>query len=343
MIYPNRNGRKPPARPSVFILIAPSRAVEEDLSQCFSGKVSLTNADRPDFLIHECLVRDSLKGWGDYQAWLEAESRQISNRVLTLDILEKGSGGQSRNISFSAEDRQRLKQLDYYITDMLVILQTMANLINRIGRSCKQNCQVCCSTAAPCSCNEKIEEFEEYTAEAKTYLDRAVWLKERVRSTEQLYLHLSDLLAYEEAAALTQLAHASRTESQEMVKLAAQNARDAAAVKVLTIIGLVYLPTTIVSVQFVHLNDQGDLQISRQVWILAVVAIPLTILTVFTWWLCDRYNVIEALLGRRFDDSNLASGNRHGHAGEEGPSWSSSIALSTIASSQSRRSAPIHT
>ncbi|KAH2444133.1 hypothetical protein KXW48_006862 [Aspergillus fumigatus] len=313
MLYPNQHSQNSLRSTSVFILIAPSHAVEKSIPYRLSENVSQDDTFRQDFLIHECIVGDSLKGWMDYQAWLEAESKQIANRVLVLDILQRGNNGEPRSIYVSAEDRQRLKQLEDYITDMLVILQTMVESIIGIGKACRRHCQTSCNGTGSCLCNHKIERFEEYAAEAQTSLNRTKVLRDRVQSTEQLCLHLSDLLAYEEAAALTQLAYASRIESEEMVKLAAQSARDAAAVKVLTIIGLVYLPTTIVSnffsTEFVHLNDKGNLQISRQVWILAVVSVPLTVLTIITWWLCDRYQIIEAVLGRK-EECNLEDEGR---------------------------------
>ncbi|KAF7173147.1 hypothetical protein CNMCM5623_005370 [Aspergillus felis] len=335
MVYPNRYRQNSIRSTSVFILIAPSHAAEESVAQRLPEKASQDDTFGQDFLIHECIVRDSLKGWMDYQAWLEAESKQIANRVLVLDILPRGNNEEPRSIYISAEDRQRLKQLDDYITDMLVILQTMVDSISRIGKACRRHCRTSCNGTGSCLCSHKIEEFEEYAAEAQTSLNRAKVLRERVQSTEQLCLHLSDLLAYEEAAALTQLAYASRIESEEMVKLAAHSARDAAAVKVLTIIGLVYLPTTIVSnffsTQFVHLSDEGNLQISHQVWILAVVSAPLTVLTVITWWLCDRYQVIEAVLGRKAEESSLENGGRQGRPAEGRHARLSSVSLDTLA------------
>ncbi|KAF4161116.1 hypothetical protein CNMCM6069_006079 [Aspergillus lentulus] len=249
MVYPNRHSQFSIRSTSVFILIAPSHAAEKSIAYRLPENVSQDDTCRQDFLIHECIVRDSLKGWMDYQAWLEAESKQIANRVLVLDILQRGKNGEPRSIYVSAEDRQRLKHLEDYITDMLVILQTMVDSISRIGKACRRHCQTSCNGTGSCLCSHEIEGFDECAAEAQTSLNRAKVLRERVQSTEQLCLHLSDLLAYEEAAALTQLAYASRIESEEMVKLAARSARDAAAVKVLTIIGLVYLPTTIVSVR----------------------------------------------------------------------------------------------
>ncbi|EAW19030.1 uncharacterized protein NFIA_089880 [Aspergillus fischeri NRRL 181] len=220
MLYPNRHSQNSIRSTSVFILIAPSHAAEKSIAHRLPENVSQNDTFRQDFLIHECIVSDSLKGWMDYQAWLEAESKQIANRVLVLDILQRGNNGEPRSIYVSAEDRQRLKQLEDYITDMLVILQTMVDSISRIGKACRRHCQTSCNGTGSCICSHKIEGFEGYAAEAQTSLNRAKVLRERVQSTEQLCLHLSDLLAYEEAAALTQLAYASRIESEEMVKLA---------------------------------------------------------------------------------------------------------------------------
>ncbi|KAH1439938.1 hypothetical protein KXX68_004185 [Aspergillus fumigatus] len=220
MLYPNQHSQNSLRSTSVFILIAPSHAVEKSIPYRLSENVSQDDTFRQDFLIHECIVGDSLKGWMDYQAWLEAESKQIANRVLVLDILQRGNNGEPRSIYVSAEDRQRLKQLEDYITDMLVILQTMVESIIGIGKACRRHCQTSCNGTGSCLCNHKIERFEEYAAEAQTSLNRTKVLRDRVQSTEQLCLHLSDLLAYEEAAALTQLAYASRIESEEMVKLA---------------------------------------------------------------------------------------------------------------------------
>ncbi|PLB50949.1 hypothetical protein P170DRAFT_354283 [Aspergillus steynii IBT 23096] len=273
---------------SVFILVAPSRVAEGDIAACFQETSPEKDTMKPAFVVHERLVMDSLKGWMEYMAWLEEESKQKSNRVLVSDI-------DSKKIYFSADDRQRLKQLEDYITDLIVILQTMNDTVSRIGKSCQRYCEVGCQDT--CSCRYMVEEFEACAAEIQIYLQRAEVLKARVRSTEQLVVlirrQLSDLLGYEETRALKRLAQISHDESHNITELTKQSVKDAAAVKMLTIVGLVYLPTTIVanffSTEFVKVNDQGDMNISREVWIMAVCAIPLTFITIGVWWFCVRY------------------------------------------------------
>lgn len=91
--------------------------------------------------------------------------------------------------------------------------------------------------------------------------------------------------------------------------------KDAAAVKVLTIIGLIYLPTTMVlvrlplsshlrgwitsanrylgknffSTQFVQSSDTGNMEVSGEAWLLAALAIPLTALTFGIWQAWVRF------------------------------------------------------
>lgn len=89
-------------------------------------------------------------------------------------------------IHFNANDRQQLKQLEDYITDMMVILQTMADTIARIRTSCQRHCRMSCGDDSCCSCAYTIDEFEEYAVEAQLYLNRAKVLKARVKSTSQL-------------------------------------------------------------------------------------------------------------------------------------------------------------
>ncbi|KAK1142094.1 hypothetical protein N8T08_008177 [Aspergillus melleus] len=268
---------------SVFILVAPSRTAEDDIAACFRETSLEKDTMSPAFAVHERLVVDSLRGWMEYMAWLEEESKQKSNRVLVSDI-------DSKRIYFSAVDRQRLKQLEDYITDLIVILQTMSDTISRLAISCRRYCESGCQDRNTCSCCYMVEEFEAYAAETRVYLQRAEVLKARVRSTEQL---LSDLLGYEETRALKRLAQISHEESHNITELTKRNVQDAAAVKMLTIVGLVYLPTTIVanffSTEFVKVNDQGDMNVSRDVWIMAVCAIPLTFITIGAWWFCVRY------------------------------------------------------
>ncbi|KAL1985619.1 hypothetical protein VTN96DRAFT_7599 [Rasamsonia emersonii] len=268
-----------------FLLIAPSPMFEGQLScslkRNFSNKTELS-----PWYIHWLLLADSSRGWGDYMAWLEEQLREQSEPILFARVgVEKDSRSHLDDFQVSFVDRQKLKQLEDYITDLQVILDTMVHTATGIRTQCLKWCSRNCTGRERCCCESFLEEFNRFVNEAQMHLSRAQVLHEKVQSTAKL---LSNLLDYEEANALKGLARASHEEGRLMSVLTLQGTRDAAAVKILTIISLIYLPTTIVanffSTVFVHTNNQGDIQVSAQVWIMAAASIPLTSLTIALWW-----------------------------------------------------------
>ncbi|KAL2870348.1 uncharacterized protein BJX67DRAFT_280794 [Aspergillus lucknowensis] len=275
---------------SIFLLLAPSSALESDVSQAISRTTwdSGGPANWP-FSIHKCVVAESLLGWMDYLCWLEEQLRIKSTRIIATPIDGNRESGAIKSVE---ADRQDLKQLEDYITDLLVIIQTQAQTIKRLKKGCRRYCEIWCwarGTKRACTCHIVIGEFGEFAIEAESYHERARVLQTRVQSIQNL---LSDLLGYEEVRTLRELAKASHQESADIKQLTMRSARDAAAVKVLTIIGLVFLPTTMVenffSTQFIKTDGEG-LQISEFVWVMVAVAVPLTVFVVVLWRLCLWY------------------------------------------------------
>ncbi|TVY92063.1 hypothetical protein LAWI1_G003448, partial [Lachnellula willkommii] len=276
-----RNLKKQPR--STFLLIAPSENVETQLAGAFERSlqndfhVSLWNVQR-------LLLADSLKGWPDYMASLEKQLKKQSDRIVIADVGSKKENLSPLDFTINFGDRQELKIMEDSILDLDVILPTMLNTINRIQEQCeKHNKRV--GGDEKCHLEEILEEFDEYVREAEVLVQRAKILKETARSTAQL---ISDLLSYEEAVALKNLTKESQAESTSMRELAEKSTKDAAAVKILTVITLIYLPTTIVanffSTQFVQTNDSGHMTLTSNAWLLAAIAVPLTIFTVMLWW-----------------------------------------------------------
>ena len=165
------------------------------------------------------------------------------------------------NINFA--DRQTLKILEDSVIDLQVILASMLKTITRIREHCRKCCAKVDLTAEEADNLQVIlEEFDEYIKEAEIYVERGKALDEKAHSTAQLVSFpyqnicdsianrpkLSDLLSYEEAVALKDLTSETQQESKAMMYMTERSTKDAAAVKILTIITLVYLPTTIVFV-----------------------------------------------------------------------------------------------
>lgn len=167
----------------MFILIAPSPAVQDGMSRLLKQDVSGGCKMVPLFALHKALIEDSLKGWLDYMGWLEEESKEKCNRTLLSDT--DGEDKSSRPIYFTAGDRQYLKKLDDNITDLLVILRTTVDTIVHISGRYRSCCKMNCGKRSR-QCQDIVEEFAQYAKEAQMYLERARVLQARVHSTAQL-------------------------------------------------------------------------------------------------------------------------------------------------------------
>jgi len=280
---------------STFILVSPSPVVQEQMRMYLQRGCLDHDKMKPSNLVHQILVADSLSGWMDYTAWLEEQHRQKFNCIIVSDIQVAGKG-QSPEKYFSIEDRLSLSQLEDSTTDLIVILQTMINNLARIRDQLNKTCVAYCDRGE-CSCRYTMEEYTEYINQVEINLGRAKVLRTRFQYTAKLSL---DILSYEEATILREVGQASRQESTHIMKLTAISTRDATAMKILTIIGLIYLPTTIVtnffSTQFVHLDNRDKTQISTQVWIIFAASVPLTLLTFGLWWGCVRFQSLLSSL-----------------------------------------------
>ncbi|KAL2822810.1 hypothetical protein BDW59DRAFT_163620 [Aspergillus cavernicola] len=271
---------------SLFFLVAPSSVAESNVVEVLSGiKSDDADAVTSSFSVHICLVAEGLVGWMDYMCWLEEQLKIKETRALAPTCGDP----RNRPVEFVEKDRQNLKQLEDYITDLLVIFHTEEQNIRRLKAVCQKTCSAYCVKIGPCSCHQSIEEFENYATEAQSYRERAGVLQTRVRSVQNL---LSDLLGYEEVRALRELATASRDESADIRKLTERSVQDGIAVKVLTIIGLVFMSLSLVgnffSTQFVKTDERG-LHVSSYVWVMIAAAALLTALVIIVWRLCQQY------------------------------------------------------
>ena len=60
------------------------------------------------------------------------------------------------------------------------------------------------------------------------------------------------------------------------------------------------------STQFVHTNNMGNMAISANAWLLAAIAVPLTIITIATWWTWTHCKIsVRPKVFRQFRLSNF--------------------------------------
>jgi hypothetical protein len=140
--------------------------------------------------------------------------------------------------------------------------------------------------------------FQEKIREVACLRQQLQALQDRVKSGVQL---LSSLLDLKNGQSLRKLAEESREENAVMKSLSEKATADASAVKVITIITLVYLPTSVVtnffSTTFVNSQPGGGgthVTVADNWWLLVAVAVPLTVLTCVVWLLLqNRKKCIE--------------------------------------------------
>ncbi|KAE8444552.1 hypothetical protein EG329_014476 [Mollisiaceae sp. DMI_Dod_QoI] len=295
--YPKDIQQKPKRPTSTFLLVAPSENAECEYGRTLKESISEDAGTLTPWNVHRILIADSLRGWMDYMAYLEKCLKKQSNEVLLATV-----GDEKVNLSpltdfvINFDDRQALKVIEDQVLDLQVILPGILDAIVELEKEFtgfKPS-----FTYLPEEESEDLHavvaEFIEYIREVNMLIERSKALNDMARSTVRL---LSDLLSYEEAVSLKKLSIETQIESKSMCHLAEKSTKDAAAVKILTVITLVYLPTTIVanffSTQFVQTQDDGHMRVATNVWLLAAIAIPLTLLTIGLWWTWVHFTEVK--------------------------------------------------
>lgn len=142
--------------------------------------------------------------------------------------------------------------------------------------------------------------FHEKIQELKFIRQKLESLHRRMKAIVQL---ASSALDLENGHSLRALAEEARREGKVMHALTQKATQDAAAVKVITVITMIYLPLTVVanffSTVFVKQNSDGattKVEVADNWWVLAAVGFPLTVVTFFMWWaISQRMLLVDAL------------------------------------------------
>jgi hypothetical protein len=149
-------------------------------------------------------------------------------------------------------------------------------------------------------CDPVAFAFHEKIQELKFLRQKLENLNGSIKATVQF---ASSLLDLENGGSLRALAEEARREGKVMHSLTEKATQDAAAVKVITVITMIYLPLTVVasffSTVFVTRTSDGrtdTIQVAENWWVLAAVGLPLTAVTFFMWWaISQRMFLLDAL------------------------------------------------
>ncbi|KAH8651810.1 hypothetical protein BGZ60DRAFT_420312 [Tricladium varicosporioides] len=277
----------------MFILITPSETARKNLEKAIlhaSENGRALNA----FDLHRILISTLHENWRLYIRSLESLMTKQSERV-TLAAVQNEDDKLSPLTDFAVNfvDRQRLKMIEDKVLDLVIVFESLYNTLSKLRDQCRSHCLG--SQCRDCTCYLTNEELEEQMHEAQVNLKKVDILHKRAQGTAQL---LSDLLDYENAQiahlnekALNGLVRETKEENSRMRVLTERSTADAAAVKILTIITLIYLPVTVVanffSSQLIHVDEIGNISVVLGAYWFAIISIPLTIFTLCAWqfWL----------------------------------------------------------
>ena len=206
------------------------------------------------------------------------------NRIIATDL------GDEVFSLLTVEDRQRFCLIEDRVSDMFAMLDATLNILTSLQEKYhiffldQENVSAAAIRTDTIAYMflERIKEIEFIQSQLKA-------LDGRVKSSVQL---LSSLLDLENGQSLRKLAEESRQENVAMRILSEKASADASAVKVITIITLIYLPTSVVtnffSTTFVNSQPNGagtNVTVADNWWVLVAVSIPLTLFTCAVWWL----------------------------------------------------------
>jgi hypothetical protein len=166
----------------------------------------------------------------------------LQSEKFALSDISATSPEERINISVSFSDRQKLNTLEDQVLNLRTMLQSSLQTI----ASLKTHCVTIVSSQAEFYEQQSILNiFDEASSQASSYLTKVDVLRRLVKSATTL---LTDILTYDNASILKLLAEEARIDNVAMIQLSKQAAEDSRAIRVITIITVVFLPATVVSV-----------------------------------------------------------------------------------------------
>ena len=242
------------------------------------------------------LLFDTVAGnWRPYIAALTMETNEHAAQLLGASPDNRGPVKMS-----DAGERQALMILDEKIANALLVIKATREDIRLLLE--RDKCAFPSPDTQPAKCPGYAQlAFHEKIAEMDRLVIRLDSLRSRVSGIASL---VSNFLELSNGFALQELGKETRNETEGMMELngkmhalAEKSAHEAAGLNVLTIINLISLPTTVLSnflsTSFVGTGVSGGIYVTHDWWIFVASSVPLTILTLYIWWVWSRIQAYQ--------------------------------------------------
>jgi hypothetical protein len=277
---------------SIWIFVTLSRLAQQRIDGYASCRDESSKFN--PFEIHLLLLDTVMVNWRHYLIDLAAEIDQHAAQLLGASPDDQGP------ISMAdCGERQALMILDDKLQNAAIAIKSTIENI-KAHLDCHGSVQEGASKDEEPTGFFVIPGFMEQLQELDMLTLRVDALRARLQGITNL---VSSFLELNNGYALQSLAKESGKENEEMRKLSERmhgltekGTQDAAAVKVLTILTLIYLPATVVSnffsTSFVNLQTSpgksNHVVVSGDWWIFIAASVPLTLFTLYTWWVWTR-------------------------------------------------------
>ncbi|KAF2738921.1 hypothetical protein EJ04DRAFT_560183 [Polyplosphaeria fusca] len=284
LMYIEPNGRKSPKDPWSFrqtvvyhgydslhdrnriIVLHPKEnsAAQEKLESVATSRERDILATHP-LNVHLLIISSYMIHWPNHSESLAKELQEIRDQLLVIDI---------KDSQFDPSDLQKLRNLEDKIVTRTC--RCLASTKKIIASLIDLNQNLPADTADFAAVHRQLLLFND---RLDSFLDSAQTLGERVRATLGLLTNILEL----------QNQNNSDKMQKHMLHLTGKNVDDNATVRFITVCTMIYLPASFMATLlgmnlFEFRNESGGLRVSPTFWIYVALTLPLTVLTVGSYW-----------------------------------------------------------
>ncbi|XPT00658.1 hypothetical protein M3J09_009809 [Ascochyta lentis] len=301
-------------RCSTWILVGASERTVTRLDQYARSVDDLIDANPIE--LHAIFLDTVITSWRPYLSHLTQLVSEQSNKPSGVSI--RMEEDEENFVTITVEDHQQLKQIEDYVADLILCLDSTSDTLATLQEIYKQHCEhqedirrqfqdqtgSVHTDAVAVALMEKAKEITYTRRKAESLLSKIQNTRTLISSLlERQSGHNID----QQIAALQQLERQGQEENNIMRVIAEKNSRDSSSMRVLTIITMIYLPCTIVSnfysTQFVNQTelDGGvkSLAYTENAWLFFAISVPLTVVTFLVWYSWVHTDCMKRVLAFR--------------------------------------------
>ncbi|KAL2867246.1 uncharacterized protein BJX67DRAFT_372132 [Aspergillus lucknowensis] len=246
----------------VFLHSRPECQFQNRLLRFLQSPDYHTYLPRNPLLIHSILFGTFLHVWRDYLKTLEDRMLPIANTTVAAELDKPlRVNHESLTAVRSTENRCLALQPIFRSLDKTFEVLHQANAaLSDCGRTQQAEVQA------------MKQLLNNYSSTVNSYSQAAWSLQSRI---SRIAAHITDTLSFKDA-------HTAKRQTDFML-------RDSTTVRVITVVTLIYLPSTFMATllgmnSFFEMDDNRRIVVSPQFWIYIVCSVPLTAATLLYWW-----------------------------------------------------------